>query len=154
APRPKPRTPGRASARAPPGGRAGGRPRSGRIHPAPAFRRKPARCRTTRRSREPGDVVLESLFLRRSWHLLRYADGDFGLEEVFAGDGGACQAAKHRDLTDVRERVGDRSLKEPFGGACEPGVREMPVQPRESSGEANDFRIPILRGRFLPGVLT
>ena len=46
-------------------------------------------------------------------------DGDFGDEEIFAACFRAGEAAKHRDLTYMGERIGDRSLEERFGGGVQ-----------------------------------
>ena len=49
----------------------------------------------------------------------------------------ACEAAEHRDLAYMRERIGDRSLEERFGGGMHGLVgREVVVEGLERGEEA------------------
>jgi hypothetical protein len=82
------------------------------------------------------------------------AHADFGAEIVFSPDRGARQAAEHGDLTDVRERVGNRALEEPRGRRSqrEAGA-EIGVQCLEGGVETPNFLFSGKRLRIVPSLV-
>src|SRR5450755_1629186 len=83
------------------------------------------------------------------------ARGDVRAEVVFALDRRPGEAPQHRDLPDVRERIGNRTLKDFRGRKSERRVgREARVECLESREESRDVRFPGRRRRFLPLVLA
>ena len=83
------------------------------------------------------------------------AAGDFGFEIVFAFDGGAREAPKHGDLTDVIEGIGDRCLEEALDGSVKRFIRrEVIVECFEGGEEAIEFRVPGERSGIVPGLLA
>jgi len=71
------------------------------------------------------------------------AGGDIGLKIVFALDGMAGHAAKHGELADVVQGVGDRPLEEFFGGGVERLISgEIVVELLEGGEEALSFVVP------------
>src|SRR5258708_2751232 len=93
-----------------------------------------------------------------SWSRLllsRAADDDFCRVEVLARDLGAGEPAQHRQLADVRQRVGDRALEQSLRLACERLIRrEVVVEPLQRVVEAGDLCVPLERRRVVPRLLA
>ena len=95
-------------------------------------------------------------FLSRSG-LLRAnaARGDLGKEIVFASNGFSEHPAKHGNLADVSECVGDGSLKQLFGAETKRFAgSESPIEGFEPSKEAGDFFVAGQRVRLVESVLA
>ena len=83
------------------------------------------------------------------------AGRDVGAVVVFASDGRAREAAKHGKLADMVQRVGDRALKEFFGGLVERlGRGEVAVKGGDGGEKASDLLRPGERGRVVPSLLA
>src|SRR6266567_2761063 len=81
--------------------------------------------------------------------------GDFGFEIVFALHRGAREAAKHGDLADVRERVGDGGLQKSFRGRMQRlGGSEVVIEFFHGRKKAIDFGAPRQRCGVVPGLLA
>ncbi len=81
--------------------------------------------------------------------------GDFGLEIILALHRGAREAAKHGDLADVRERVGDGGLQKSFRGRMQRlGGSEVVIEFFHGRKKAIDFGAPRQRCGVVPGLLA
>lgn len=81
--------------------------------------------------------------------------GNLRFEIVFALDGLAGETAEQRELTDVRESIGDRALEELCRGFVKRlGSGEIVVKGFQCGEETVYFDGPILRGGIAPGLLA
>src|SRR3984893_8569622 len=143
--------------------RNAGRPTTLR-HLIPAWKRGPRSDETSianRRSHRVSGSGLTSLeitrrpsvkFLARG-RLIRAdaSDCDFGHEIAFAFHRDTGHPTQHRDLSDVGERVGDRALKQFFGGDFERLFRrQVAVELLHGGEEALAFFFPRKRQGILP----
>jgi len=93
------------------------------------------------RVRSRGELV--ELELGLGLVLSDVAGGDIGLKIVFTLDGIAGHAAKHGELADMVQGVGDGTLEEFFGGGVERVVTgEISVEAAEGGKEALSFVVP------------
>ena len=82
------------------------------------------------------------------------AGSDFGFE-VFSARIGAPPARRYGQLAHVRQRIGDRPLKQPLRTASERRIcSERGIEPRQPVEEAGDIGVPGLRVRLAPDVLA
>jgi hypothetical protein len=87
--------------------------------------------------------------------LANTAGGDVRLVKIFALDGSAGKAAKHGELADVVEGIGDGTLKEAFGGSVEPlAAGQVIVKILQSLEVAIDFLRPGERFGAVPGLIA
>src|SRR5437867_3829021 len=94
------------------------------------------------------------LSLRR--YLLRpHTPGlDLRAKEILAAHGRAGKAAQDGDLADVRECIGDRSLKQPFRFTAQRLLVELLVEALQCVEESLHLAIPGLRRCISPGSLS
>jgi hypothetical protein len=76
---------------------------------------------------------------------------DFGLEVVFAANRTARESAKHSELTDVRERIGDGSLKQLLGAESTVlFIGDVRIKRGERVEEPRDLAVPRKRAGVVP----
>src|SRR3989442_5944595 len=68
---------------------------------------------------------------------------DLRTEVILAAYGIRGEASQDRDLADVCERVGNRSLKQSLGFASERLLGELLVEPLPNAEESLDFPVPV-----------
>jgi hypothetical protein len=80
---------------------------------------------------------------------------DVRTQVIFALDGRAAEAAKHSDLADVVEGIGDRALEELLGGGVKRfAAGEVVVEILEGLEEAVDLSRPRERLGIVPSLLA
>src|SRR5262245_20179166 len=74
---------------------------------------------------------------------------------VLAFDGSAGNPPQHRQLAHVRERIGDRPLKETFAGCIERAIgSKIVIETLQSCMKSLDFLIPWQRFSVVPGLVA
>src|SRR5262249_4844346 len=115
----------------------------------------PPSCRFfLRRITKPSWTSLHSsVELPSGWRLRRPppAGDDVGAGVVLGLDFRAGQAAQHRELADVRQRVGDRALEDALGWDGERRLRrQVVVEALHGREKAFDLAVPFERRRIVP----
>jgi hypothetical protein len=113
------------------------------------------RCAQTGDSPTTPGQTLVKLTHRRSLIGTHPSSDDMCFVVILSAHRHACQAPQHRDLSDMRERIGYRSLEELFGRFVHRLLRsQICFECLKSRKETPDFGIPWKRIRITPLLLA
>src|SRR3954468_15997355 len=94
-------------------------------------------------TKRPDDEMSGKLPVRRRLLRTDPAGDDVGAVVVLAAHRSASEPPEQRQLADMGERVGNRTLEDPLGRRGHRGVRcEVRIEPLKGVEKARDFTIP------------